>query len=89
MPGSGAVASTASSPGAAVDFARERGARALEAYPMITEPGVEITWGETHVGTRSIFEAAGLTEIAAPDAAAGRDADRLPASHATTPAAKE
>ena len=24
---------------AAVDFARERGARALEAYPMITEPG--------------------------------------------------
>lgn len=51
---------------AAVDFARERGARALEAYPMITEPGQEITWGETHVGTRSIFEAAGLTEIAHP-----------------------
>jgi GNAT superfamily N-acetyltransferase len=24
---------------AAVDFARERGARALEGYPMITEPG--------------------------------------------------
>ena len=48
---------------AAVDFARERGARALEAYPMITEPGVEITWGETHVGTRSIFEAAGMTEV--------------------------
>ena len=48
---------------AAVDFARERGARAVEAYPMITEPGVEITWGETHVGTRSIFEAAGKTEV--------------------------
>jgi GNAT superfamily N-acetyltransferase len=48
---------------AAVDFARERGARALEAYPMITHPGEEITWGETHVGTRSIFEAAGLTEV--------------------------
>ena len=48
---------------AAVDFARARGARALEAYPMITEPGVEVTWGETHVGTRSIFEAAGMTEI--------------------------
>ena len=48
---------------AAVDFARERGARAVEAYPMITEPGVEITWGETHVGTRSIFEAAGMTEV--------------------------
>jgi GNAT superfamily N-acetyltransferase len=28
---------------AAVDFARERGARALEGYPMITEPGQEIT----------------------------------------------
>ena len=51
---------------AAVDFARERGARALEAYPMITDPGEEITWGETHVGTRSIFEAAGLTEVAHP-----------------------
>ena len=48
---------------AAVDFARKRGARAVEAYPMITEPGVEITWGETHVGTRSIFEAAGMTEV--------------------------
>ena len=48
---------------AAVDFARERGARAVEAYPMITEPGVEITWGETHVGTRSIFEAAGMTVV--------------------------
>jgi GNAT superfamily N-acetyltransferase len=32
---------------AAVEFARERGARALEGYPMITEPGQEITWGET------------------------------------------
>ncbi len=51
---------------ATVGFARERGARALEAYPMITEPGVEVTWGETHVGTRSIFEAAGFTEVAHP-----------------------
>jgi len=51
---------------AAVDFARKRGARALEAYPLITEPGQEITWGETHVGTRSIFEAAGLTEVSHP-----------------------
>ena len=33
---------------------------------MITTPGEEITWGETHVGTRSIFEAAGLTEVAHP-----------------------
>jgi GNAT superfamily N-acetyltransferase len=28
---------------AAVDFARERGARALEGYPMITQPGQDIT----------------------------------------------
>jgi GNAT superfamily N-acetyltransferase len=51
---------------AAVEFARDRGARSLEAYPMITEPGREITWGETHVGTRSIFAAAGLTEVSHP-----------------------
>ena len=51
---------------AAVDFARERGARAVEAYPMITEPGVEITWGETHVGTRSMFDAAGMAEVLRP-----------------------
>ena len=48
---------------ATVDFARKRGARALEAYPMITEPGQEITWGETHVGTRSIFADAGFEEV--------------------------
>lgn len=29
-------------------------------------PGVEITWGETHVGTRSIFEAAGFEQVAHP-----------------------
>lgn len=51
---------------ATIDFARERGARALEAYPMITQPGKEITWGETHVGTRQVFEAAGFKEITRP-----------------------
>ena len=51
---------------AAVEFARERGARALEAYPMITEPGKEVTWGELHVGSRSIFEDAGFTEVSHP-----------------------
>jgi GNAT superfamily N-acetyltransferase len=51
---------------AAVDFARERGARALEGYPMITEPGQEIIWDELLVGTRSIFEAAGFTEVSHP-----------------------
>jgi GNAT superfamily N-acetyltransferase len=51
---------------ATVDFARKRGARALEGYPMITQPGQEITWGETHVGTRSIFAAAGFQEVSHP-----------------------
>ena len=50
----------------AVDFARRRGARALEGYPMLTNPGQEIMWEELHVGTRSIFEAAGLTEVSHP-----------------------
>jgi GNAT superfamily N-acetyltransferase len=51
---------------ATVDFARQRGARALEAYPMVPEPGQEITWGETHVGTRSIFVDAGFEEVSHP-----------------------
>jgi GNAT superfamily N-acetyltransferase len=51
---------------AAVYFARDRGAQALEAYPMLTQPGEEITWGELHMGTRSIFAAAGFTEVGHP-----------------------
>ena len=51
---------------AAIDFARERGARALEGYPMITRPGQEITWGELHVGSRSVFAAAGFAEVSHP-----------------------
>ncbi|MEU8274922.1 GNAT family N-acetyltransferase [Microbispora bryophytorum] len=51
---------------ATIDFARERGARALEAYPMITRPGVEITWGELHVGSRDVFLDAGFTEVSRP-----------------------
>ncbi len=51
---------------ATADFARQRGARALEGYPILTEPGQDITWGELHVGTRSMFEAAGFTEVAHP-----------------------
>jgi len=52
--------------GAAVDFARERGARALEAYPMLTRPGEDITWGELHMGTLSMFAAAGFDEVNRP-----------------------
>jgi GNAT superfamily N-acetyltransferase len=51
---------------AAIDFARERGARAIEAYPMITEPGREITWGELHVGPRQAFLDAGFREVSRP-----------------------
>jgi hypothetical protein len=51
---------------ATVDFARERGARALEAYPMITTPGVEIIWGELYVGTRQVFAEAGFAEVSHP-----------------------
>lgn len=51
---------------AAVDFARERGARAIEAYSMITQPGREITWGELHVGARQVFQDAGFHEVCHP-----------------------
>ncbi|MCW5875436.1 MAG: GNAT family N-acetyltransferase [Anaerolineales bacterium] len=51
---------------AAVDFARQRGARALEAYSMITHPGKTITWGELHVGSYNIFEEAGFRKISQP-----------------------
>ncbi|WP_216843473.1 GNAT family N-acetyltransferase [Phytoactinopolyspora alkaliphila] len=48
---------------ATIDYARERGARVLEAYPMITQPGKEITWGELHVGARQVFEEAGFAQV--------------------------
>lgn len=51
---------------AAVAFARDRGARALEGYPMLTRPGQEVTWGELNMGTRSVFAEAGFTEVARP-----------------------
>ena len=51
---------------ASVGFARERGARALEGYPILTTPGQDIIWGEVHVGSRSMFEAAGFTEVSHP-----------------------
>ncbi|MBA2388947.1 MAG: GNAT family N-acetyltransferase [Geodermatophilaceae bacterium] len=51
---------------AAIDFARERGAVALEGYAMITEPGKEITWGELHVGALSVYEEAGMNAVSRP-----------------------
>jgi ribosomal protein S18 acetylase RimI-like enzyme len=51
---------------AAPGFARERGAQALEAYPMLVAPGENVTWGELFVGSRSMFEAAGFEEVSRP-----------------------
>ena len=51
---------------ATVGYARDRGAAALEAYPMIVPPGKEITWGELHVGSVQVFEEAGFAEVARP-----------------------
>ena len=51
---------------AAVDFARQRHARALEGYAMLTEPDKTITWGELHVGARQVFADAGFKEITHP-----------------------
>jgi GNAT superfamily N-acetyltransferase len=49
---------------AAVEFARERGARALEGYPLTTAEGVLLT--ELQVGTVGAFEGAGFTEVGRP-----------------------
>ena len=48
---------------AAVDFARERGARALEAYPITT---TDVITEELHVGTVGVFADAGLAEVGRP-----------------------
>jgi GNAT superfamily N-acetyltransferase len=51
---------------ATIGFAREEGAWALEAYPMLADPGKEITWGEMRVGSRQVFAEAGFTEVSHP-----------------------
>ena len=48
---------------AAVELARERGARVLEAYP-VTEHG--LIWGEAHPGHLSVYLAAGFAEVHRP-----------------------
>ena len=48
---------------AAVAFARERGARAIEAYPIIA---TNVIAEELHVGTPSVFADAGLVEVSRP-----------------------
>ena len=48
---------------AAVDFARRRGARAIEGYPITTK---SVIAEELHVGTVGVFADAGLTEVSRP-----------------------
>jgi GNAT superfamily N-acetyltransferase len=48
---------------AAVDFARERGARALEGYPITTK---DVILEELHVGIRGVFADAGFREVCHP-----------------------
>jgi GNAT superfamily N-acetyltransferase len=50
---------------AAVAFARERGARAIEAYPIIVK---SVIAEELHVGTPSVFADADLVEVSRPTA---------------------
>ncbi len=51
---------------AAVEFARDRGAAAVEGYPMIPKPGQSVSWGEMNVGSRNTFVAAGFREVSQP-----------------------
>jgi GNAT superfamily N-acetyltransferase len=51
---------------ATIPHAKANGARAVEGYPMITQPGKEVIWGELYVGARQVFEAAGFTEVSHP-----------------------
>lgn len=50
---------------AAVDFARERGARAIEGYPM-TATTKNAMSEELQVGTEGVFADAGFTEVSRP-----------------------
>ncbi|MBO3748343.1 GNAT family N-acetyltransferase [Streptosporangiaceae bacterium NEAU-GS5] len=53
---------------AALEFARDRGARAVEGYPIVLRPGQEMSWGELFVGSRSVFADAGFVEVSRPTA---------------------
>jgi hypothetical protein len=48
---------------AAVDFARARGARAIEAYPITAK---DVILEEIHVGTEGVFANAGFAEVSRP-----------------------
>lgn len=51
---------------AAVEYARAHGAKAVEGYPMLSDPGQTVSWGEMNVGSRNTFLAAGFREVSHP-----------------------
>jgi GNAT superfamily N-acetyltransferase len=51
---------------AAVDFARERGARAVEGYPLVLPAGGAVDVGRAVRGHARVFAAAGFTEVTRP-----------------------
>ena len=51
---------------AAVEFARERGAAAVEGYPIVAKPGQRVIWDEASVGAPTVFAAAGLVQVSSP-----------------------
>lgn len=51
---------------AAVDFARARGAAAVEGYPLVVSPEKPAGWGELYVGSSKTFIAAGFREVSHP-----------------------
>ncbi len=53
---------------AAVQYAQERGAKAVEGYPMVPKPGQIVSWGDMNVGSRGTFAAAGLRDVSHPTA---------------------
>ena len=51
---------------AAIEFARERGARAVEAYPLRVDEGQDVAWGELFVGKDTVLAEAGFREVTHP-----------------------
>jgi GNAT superfamily N-acetyltransferase len=51
---------------AAVEHARQGGARAVEGYPIVVREGREFAWGELYVGVHSVFAEAGFREVSRP-----------------------
>jgi GNAT superfamily N-acetyltransferase len=51
---------------AAPDFARDRGATAVEGYPLLPRADGRVGSGDLYVGTVGMFEAAGFVEVSRP-----------------------